>query len=632
LAKRRGVDRATLQRQLRGDLDWIAMKSLEKDRTRRYGSPRELAADIGRYLSHQPVLASPPSAAYRARKFVRRHRLGVGSAAAGVLVLLAFAGTMAVQAGRIARERDRVKMEAETSHRVSEFLVDLFEVSDPNEARGNKITAREILDRGAEKIERELADQPVVQATLKDTMGRVYKNLGLFGEGRQLLESAVETRRRLFGETSLEVASSLHSLGFVAMVLMEFDAAERHVRQSLAIRRELLGTDDLEVAASLHLLGEVLTGKRLFGSEVEPPEALLEEALAIRRKLLGDEHTLVAQTLSELGYTYLKQGDLKAVEPLLLEAATLQQRLLGGDHPDTISNHQYLGQLYAKKGEYAAAEQFSRRAREAAIRVIGERSTQAWAATFQLADALEKMGQLEEAAELKRWALRLTREGTDEWLPEPMRMGVEGFALLALASVEQNLGDLEKAERHFREALPVWREQGHASYIGSALERLGILQGASGRQAAAEQDYREAMEILRDVDSVPPTQYPGVVLRLAELAERQGRVDEARELYTEALSRLQGLPESRFRAERHARAQEEVLLGSCLLGLGRYVDAEPLLARSVTEYQLIYGKRDFRVGESLNRVVRLYQAWGKPDKAEEYRAMVHRTGEAIAAK
>ena len=137
IAKRRESDPQTLLRSLRGDLDWITMRALEKDRTRRYGSPQELAADIGRHLSDQPVMAGPPSAGYRVRKFVRRHRMGVGVATAGVLVLVAFAGTMAVQAGRIARERDQVKLESETATRMSEFLVGLFRVSNPSEARGN---------------------------------------------------------------------------------------------------------------------------------------------------------------------------------------------------------------------------------------------------------------------------------------------------------------------------------------------------------------------------------------------------------------------------------------------------------------------------------------------------------------
>ena len=146
------------------------MKSLEKDRTRRYGSPNELAADIGRHLKHEPVLASPPSTVYRATKFVRRHRIGVTVAVAAFLLLVAFAVRERIQANRIARE-------AATAEQVSEFLVGLFEVSDPSEARGNSITAREILDKGAKEIDETLAAQPEVQARLMYTMGNVYRKL-----------------------------------------------------------------------------------------------------------------------------------------------------------------------------------------------------------------------------------------------------------------------------------------------------------------------------------------------------------------------------------------------------------------------------------------------------------------------
>ena len=142
-AKARRTDLSSLRRQLRGDLDWIAMRALEKDRTRRYGSPNELAADLQRHLKHEPVLAGPPSVAYRSKKFIRRHRVGVSFAAVLFLVLVGFAVTMTVQAGRIARERDRANdevdranREAETANRVSEFMVRLFEIPDPGEARG----------------------------------------------------------------------------------------------------------------------------------------------------------------------------------------------------------------------------------------------------------------------------------------------------------------------------------------------------------------------------------------------------------------------------------------------------------------------------------------------------------------
>jgi non-specific serine/threonine protein kinase/serine/threonine-protein kinase len=169
-AHKRNTEPRRLASLLRGDLDWITMKALDKDRTRRYGSASDLAADLRRHLDHQPVVASPPGMVYRARKFVRRHRFGVGAAVTLAVFLVAFGVTMAVQARRIAVERDRANREAARANQeavsakqVSDFLVGLFRVSDPNEARGRTITAREILSAGAAKIDQSLRHQPEIR-------------------------------------------------------------------------------------------------------------------------------------------------------------------------------------------------------------------------------------------------------------------------------------------------------------------------------------------------------------------------------------------------------------------------------------------------------------------------------------
>ncbi len=167
--------RVGLARWLRGDLDWITMKALEKDRARRYASPGELAADIRRHLDHRPVLAGPPSTLYRAGKFVRRHGFGVLTAACLLALLATLAVSQAIQARRIARERDRANLEAATAKQTADFLVGLFEVADPGEARGRSITALEILDRASERIESELGQEPSVRARLQATMSQVYK-------------------------------------------------------------------------------------------------------------------------------------------------------------------------------------------------------------------------------------------------------------------------------------------------------------------------------------------------------------------------------------------------------------------------------------------------------------------------
>jgi eukaryotic-like serine/threonine-protein kinase len=211
-ARNRKTEPGVLARQLQVDLDWIAMKALEKDQTRRYGSPSDLAAEIGRYLRDEPVLASPPSVVYRAGKFARRHRAGVGVAAGVLLLLLGVAITTTLQAQRIARERDRANREAEVSRQVQDFLTGLFQVSSPSEARGSTITAREILDKGAKRIETELSAQPEVQAQLMHTIGGVYRGLGLFGDAETLVERALETRRRVLGPEHRDTLRSIHLL------------------------------------------------------------------------------------------------------------------------------------------------------------------------------------------------------------------------------------------------------------------------------------------------------------------------------------------------------------------------------------------------------------------------------------
>jgi len=178
-AQKRQTEPAALTRQIRGDLDWITMKALEKDRARRYGSPSDLAMDIGRYLVDEPVQAGPPGTFYRMRKFVRRHRIGVTAAAAALIALVAFTGTVTVQAKRIAVERDRANREAEISKRSEEFLISLFEVSAPSKSRGNSVTAIELLEEGTKQIERDLAGQPEVRASLMAMVEQAHDQLGL---------------------------------------------------------------------------------------------------------------------------------------------------------------------------------------------------------------------------------------------------------------------------------------------------------------------------------------------------------------------------------------------------------------------------------------------------------------------
>jgi eukaryotic-like serine/threonine-protein kinase len=204
----RGTEPKQLVSLLQGDLDWITMKALEKDRARRYSTPMELAADIGRYLNNEPILARPASTAYRWRKYVRRHRVGVAVVSGLVLVLAGFALTQAVEVRRITRERDR-------ANRIADFMKGIFRVPNPSEARGNAVTAREILDMASQQIGTNLSKDPELQAELIETMSQTYTGLGLYRRAQDLTEQALSVERSRFGEgnrRTLETESYLGQL------------------------------------------------------------------------------------------------------------------------------------------------------------------------------------------------------------------------------------------------------------------------------------------------------------------------------------------------------------------------------------------------------------------------------------
>jgi len=262
------------------DLSIIVLRTLEKDPARRYPTVAALDEDLGRYLSGQPILARPASATYQIRKLVARHRVAFAAAGAVLAALVAFAVVTTVQARRIAAERDRASREATTAARVSDFLTGLFKVSDPDEALGNSITAREILDTGFEKIGRELADEPEVQARLMQTMGKVYASLGLYPKALPILEQSVATRRRLLGEEHPDTLAAMSDLA------------------------------------------------RLYGSMGRRAEAekIDDQILATRRRLLGDGHPETLDAMAALAFVYRTQGRLGEAEKLdqrVLEARRL---------------------------------------------------------------------------------------------------------------------------------------------------------------------------------------------------------------------------------------------------------------------------------------------------------------------
>ena len=490
-AQNRRMERPALIRQIRGDLDWITMKALEKDRTRRYGSPSEMAADIERYLHHQPIVARQPSTAYKAKKFVRRHRIGVGVAASIAMLLVAFSITTALQAHRIARERDRANQEAEASRQVSDFLTGLFRVSDPSEARGNSVTAREILDKGADKIGRELQGQPIVQGKLMNTMGFVYQSLGLYNPAQTLLEKALETRIKTLGPEDPAVAETLSNLGTVVWRKGDFARAKALQEQALAIREKRLGPESKEVASSLHNLG---TLNYTQGNYAEA-RRLLERSLAIREKVLGPEHEDVATTLNSLGAIAYKEGDFKRAEELWERTLAIREKTLGPDHPYVAASLNNLAIVHTYTGDPKGAVPLLERVVKIQEKVLGPKHPDLATGYMNLGDAMSKNGDLVGAKPYYARAVAIM-EAASPGNPELARF----LDRLAFVTLKEN--DLKGARGLYERSLALRQKVLGPKHpeVAESLSGLAECAYRAGRFPEAESLYEKALAIVRKPD------------------------------------------------------------------------------------------------------------------------------------
>ncbi|MHC5008515.1 MAG: tetratricopeptide repeat protein, partial [Planctomycetota bacterium] len=475
-----------LRRQLKGDLDWITMKALEKDRTRRYGSPNELAADIGRHLRHQPVEAGPPSTLYRVGKFVRRHKVGVAASGVVLLALLVGMAGMAFGLLRAQRAEGQARQEAVTAERVIELLVGLFDVSDPSEARGNTITAREILDRAAETLEGELNEQPLVRAALMSAVGRVYQNLGLNSEAKLLFEESLATRRRRLGDDHPDTLASITDMANHYLDAGQLDQGEPYCREALDRARRVLGDHHPETLIAVNSMGSFFHAQ----GKLEEAEAYYREALEGRRLALGSDHQDTLVSLNNMGFLLQDLGRLDEAEAFYREALQGYRRVLGDDHPETLTALGNLGLVNQDMGDLEEAERCAREALEGQRRVLGNDHSKTLVSISNMGSLLQTKGQLEEAERFKREAVEgLRRTLGNDHFSTLIAINNLGFLL-------KTQGKLEEARPFFHEALEGFRRElgdEHRQTL-NAMANLGDLQTDLGRYDEAEERLATAAE------------------------------------------------------------------------------------------------------------------------------------------
>ena len=533
-----------------------------------------------------------------------RRRRKVMALVAAVFVL--FAGTVAVQSLRIAREaraREAAARAAavagQTAQQVSGFLIALFEEADPYAAQGRDVTAREILDRGKTKID-VLADQPDVQATLMHVMGVVYGNIGLAQDSAALLEQAVEKRRKLYGSRHIAVADSMHALASILERKRDYAAAEQPARESLRLRRTLLGTAHLDTADSMAILSDVLVGRGKY----REAESLYEEVLATRRNLLGSEHETIATTLLRIGMLHQHAERYGEASRRYRDALAMYRRL-PGDHTLQIAKAlYYLGLAHTAQDDFAAAEPLFTEALAMYIRILGEKHPDSAAVMYYLAHIYQRTGQLDRAETLLYEVLAIYRASTGE------KTVTIASILSELAFLRKGRGDCGGAIAFSRESLAMYHDtlQGDHRLAANSLRNHALLLQVNGNHKEAEAYYRDSIAMYRRL------QDPGIALAMLDLASLHlvtNEITQAGDLIERATDVLR-----RQRSERDwVYSHLDSIRGAYLAQIGEIEPAEKLLLHSYESLRQRHGEHRLYTNEALERLIAFYETQGRSERA-----------------
>lgn len=640
-------------RTLEGDLDAIVMRALRKTPDARYDTVDDLLDDLERYRANLPVRAQRGSWAYRTRKFVRRHRTMLMGTLTGILLL---GGFLIYHVQQLSAQRDAANREAETAEQVTEFLVDLFERSNPVESATDTVTARDLLERGRGRAST-LTEQPAVKARLLDAMGQAYLGLGQHTISDSLLREAHQLRRRVYGPNSPEIAAGLDHLAEAANEQGHYAVAESLGQRVLSVRRTARDSIHPEVAESLHDLAHY---KQQTG-DYAAAESLYKESLSLKKQLYEPPSRQVATGLSELAHMLTERGEYAVAESLSQEALSLRRRLFGDTHPKTSESVARLARAKQGRGRLAEAESLYREALAVDREVFGPEHPIIGTDLNDLATVLENRNKLAEAESLQRKALELSKK---ELRPDHPDLLATTYNLAVLL---HERGRYKEAASYYQRILPRLRKKyaGPHPHLAFTLASFGDVRRDQGQFAVADSLYQTALKMLKAVfgeknPQLVPTmgkmaalhkereQYdkaedwlqralalqreatrednPDVaklLQRLADLSMEQGDATSAEPLYREALA----IWKEENGGGTWRRAVTEARLGACLMEQGRYAEAERLLTQSYQVLNEELGPSDENAQRVARDLVRFYEERGRPEEAEKYRRLAETSKE-----
>jgi tetratricopeptide (TPR) repeat protein len=604
---------SSVSRVYRGDLETIAAKALEKDKTRRYGSAAALAADIRRYLNNEPITARPASASYQLQKFARRHRALVTGVAA-VFVALTIGIVATTREAIRARRAERHAVTAEnTAQAVNEFLQNdllaqagAFMQAAPGVKPDPDLKVRTALDRAAARIEGKFRDQPLVEAAIRRTIGRTYRDLGLYKEAKQHLERSLQLRQTAAAHDSLETFDVLDDLAQVHVLQGEYAAAEPMVKMSVDERRRIAGEEHPGTLSAVDSLGLVYSRQ----DKTSLAEPLLTKSLAIRRRTMGEEHPGTLNTMNILANVYGRLEKMTEAEQLLAGALAISRRVKGEEHPETVNLMNDLSGLYRAQGKYAEGVKLQDSAVAILRRTMGEEHHFTLTATASLALIHSEAGNVAAAEAGFRRVAESQRRVLGDDHPDTLftlnnisgvlrlqgkyaeaqailaqvldaRVRVSGSEHAETLRVMSNMGVLYSLQGRHEDALAIYQKSFAVSNRISGpehpdtlrdLERIALARRALGRFGEAEPDLSKVVEGRRRILGPAHPLTLRVTMFLGRVQLQQQKFAAAERTLRAALDGY-----SKTTPDAWSRYVCQSVLGASVAGQKKHAEAEPLL-------------------------------------------------------
>jgi len=577
VARKRQTDPHELAKQLQGELDSIALKALEKERSRRYASASEFAADIRRYLNNDPVLAVSPSLGYRARKFSRRHRVGLLMFCAFVLVLVAGAAISVRQSIVARRQRDRADAEAATAKAVNEFLQDdLLSQADPTEQSGGAdappdpdVKARTLLDRAAARVSKRFADKPLVEAEIQDTIAHAYSGLGLYTEAEQHMRRAYELNAAHRGSDAPETLDKLMALSSAQSELNQFADSLATAKAAFEGETRVLGPEDPKTVVAMQNLGALY----LYTNQYAEAEPLLKKALEIQTKRIGYDNIDTLNTSDSLAQLYIQQSRYAEASVVLAMGLESYRRVYGPDHPFTSREMYGLGKVLQGKGDYPEAE-----------KVFSE-------------------------------ALAIDQRTRGKQHPDSLRTAMHlGSVQVDAGKFDQGIPLLESTLADFRKVLG----PGNDTALFCELS-LGAAYDAKGARARAEQTLRAALQGLQALGKDGEDDASNAAELLGANLVEQRKYSQSEPVLRQALAHREKGDKDDWQLYR-----AQAFLGAALSGLKQFPEAEKLLVSGEQGLEQRASRMPAEqkkwVRFAAQQIAELYSSWGKPAEVAQWRA------------